>query len=121
MPKEDRGGKDPFIQGLGYRNRPKLCDSVWYDVYPYDTDHPPEYPDDVAKTGGNGEMKRVCINRHTGFINGLLMDWSVRKVGLKELWTLKWHREFDTAGRWTKTGGIKPEDWPQWMQKFKDY
>jgi len=97
MPKEDRGGKDPFIQGLGYRNRPKLCDSVWYDVYPYDTDHPPEYPDDVAKTGGNGEMKRVCINRHTGFINGLLMDWSVRKVGLKELWTLNWYRSFNKA------------------------
>ncbi|MCJ7675516.1 MAG: hypothetical protein MUO33_10245, partial [Sedimentisphaerales bacterium] len=63
----------------------------------------------------------VCINRHDGFINGLFLDWSVRKVGLKELWTLKWHREFDTAGPWTKAGGVKPEDWPQWMRRFKDY
>ena len=51
----------------------------------------------------------------------LFMDWSVRKVGLKELWTLKWNRNFDTAGPWTKAGGVKPEDWPEWMRRFKDY
>jgi prepilin-type N-terminal cleavage/methylation domain-containing protein/prepilin-type processing-associated H-X9-DG protein len=62
-----------------------------------------------------------CINRHDGFINGLFLDWSVRKVGLKELWTLKWHRDFDTAGPWTKAGGVQPEDWPEWMRHFKDY
>jgi hypothetical protein len=49
------------------------------------------------------------------------MDWSARKVGLKELWTLKWHRQFNTANRWTKAGGVKPEDWPPWMRRFKDY
>jgi prepilin-type N-terminal cleavage/methylation domain-containing protein/prepilin-type processing-associated H-X9-DG protein len=63
----------------------------------------------------------VCINRHDGGINGLFLDWSVRKIGLKELWTLKWHREYDTVNRWTKAGGIQPEDWPQWMRGFKDY
>jgi len=62
-----------------------------------------------------------CINRHDGFVNGLFLDWSVRKVGLKELWTLKWHREYNTAGPWTKAGGVKPEDWPKWMKHFKDY
>ena len=62
-----------------------------------------------------------CINRHDGFINAVFMDFSVRKVGLKELWTLKWHREFDTAGPWTKAGKAKPEDWPQWLRSFKDY
>jgi prepilin-type processing-associated H-X9-DG protein len=66
-------------------------------------------------------QRGVCINRHDGFVNGLFLDWSVRKVGLKELWTLKWHRDFDTAGPWTKAGGVKPEDWPQWMRRFKDY
>ncbi len=49
------------------------------------------------------------------------MDGSVRKVGLKELWTLMWSRHFLTTGPWTKTGGVKPEDWPQWMRKFRDY
>ncbi len=49
------------------------------------------------------------------------MDWSVRKVGLKELWTLKWHRQYDTAGPWTKAGGVQGEDWPLWLRRFKDY
>jgi prepilin-type N-terminal cleavage/methylation domain-containing protein/prepilin-type processing-associated H-X9-DG protein len=62
-----------------------------------------------------------CMNRHDGYVNGLFLDWSARKVGLKELWTLPWYYEFDTAGRWTKAGGVKPEDWPKWMRKFKDY
>jgi hypothetical protein len=42
-------------------------------------------------------------------------------VGLKELWTLKWHRSFNTAGPWTKAGGVSPEDWPEWIRPFKDY
>jgi prepilin-type N-terminal cleavage/methylation domain-containing protein/prepilin-type processing-associated H-X9-DG protein len=62
-----------------------------------------------------------CINRHNGYINGLFLDWSVRKIGLKELWTLKWDSSFNTAGPWTRAGGAKPEDWPEWMRNFKDY
>jgi prepilin-type N-terminal cleavage/methylation domain-containing protein/prepilin-type processing-associated H-X9-DG protein len=62
-----------------------------------------------------------CINRHNGYINGLFLDWSVRRIGLKELWTLKWDDRSDTAGPWTKAGGVLPEDWPYWMRKFKDY
>ncbi len=34
------------------------------------------------------------------------MDWSVRKVGLKELYTLKWHKSFNTRGPWTQAGGV---------------
>jgi hypothetical protein len=49
------------------------------------------------------------------------MDSSVRKVGLKELWTLKWHRNFNTNGYYTKAGGATAEDWPEWMRRFKDY
>ncbi len=62
-----------------------------------------------------------CIDRHNQHVNGLFLDRSVRKVGLKELWTLNWSFEFNRAGRWTKAGGVKPEDWPKWMRKFKDY
>ena len=68
-----------------------------------------------------------CMNRHNGHVNSLFFDWSIRKVGLKELWTLKWYSEFaagpefDTAGPWTKAGGVRPEDWPEWMRRFKDY
>ncbi|MGR3294739.1 MAG: type II secretion system protein [Candidatus Bathyanammoxibius sp.] len=69
----------------------------------------------------NSSSRLSCINRHNGHINALFMDWSVRKVGLKELWTLKWSHRWDTAGPWTKAGGVQPEDWPKWMRNFKDY
>jgi len=62
-----------------------------------------------------------CMNRHHGFVQGLFMDWSIRRAGLKELWTFKWHREYDTHGRWTKAGGVQATDWPSWMRSFKDY
>jgi len=62
-----------------------------------------------------------CINRHNGHVNSLFLDWSVRRVGLKELWTLKWDDQSDTTGPWTKAGGVLPEYWPHWMRGFKDY
>ena len=76
---------------------------------------PPRIP------GFGFSVEHFCINRHNEHVNGLFLDCSARKVGLKELWTLKWHLQFDTAGPWTKAGGAKPEDWPEWMQGFKDY
>jgi len=66
-------------------------------------------------------MMHFVINRHDAFVNHLFMDWSVRKVGLKELWMLKWHREYDINGPWTKAGGVVLSDWPEWMRGFKDY
>jgi len=73
------------------------------------------------KAGGTLGMGNLAINRHNEHVNGLFLDWSVRKIGLKELWTLKWHLQFDTANAWTKAAGVQPEDWPHWMRGFKDY
>ena len=75
------------------------------------------YPPPQGEHSGWGFM----INRHNQHINGLFLDWSVRRIGIKELWTLKWGRRFNTAGPWTKAGGVKPEDWPEWLRNFKDY
>ena len=61
------------------------------------------------------------MNRHNGKTNGVVLDSSVRQIGLKELWTLKWHRNYDTAGYWTKAGGVQADDWPEWMRSFRDY
>jgi hypothetical protein len=49
------------------------------------------------------------------------MDYSARKVGLKELWALKWHRLYNQSGPWTLAGGSIASDWPDWMRNFKDY
>jgi prepilin-type N-terminal cleavage/methylation domain-containing protein/prepilin-type processing-associated H-X9-DG protein len=106
----------PLVKGAG--SVPALLDCSYIHARPRDTDVPPQY-DDVPEDGSG--MSLFCINRHDGFVNGLFMDWSVRKVGLKESWTLKWHRKCDTAGPWTRAGGVKSEDWPKWMRRFKDY
>jgi hypothetical protein len=66
-------------------------------------------------------MGHYCINRHEGSVNSVFLDFSVRRVGLKEMWTLKWHRNFDTTGPWTTAGNVQPSDWPQWMKNLKDY
>jgi len=104
-------------------NIPIFGDSTWHDGWPLDADTPAEYPDafGIGDRGTTGEMNHFCINRHNGFVNLLFMDWTTRRVGLKELWTLKWHRAFDTAGPWTKAGSAQPSDWPAWLRGFKDY
>jgi prepilin-type N-terminal cleavage/methylation domain-containing protein len=50
----------------------------------------------------------------------LFIDGHVQRVGLKLLWTLKWHPIFRTDNRWTKQGGMSPDHWPAWMRSFED-
>ncbi len=97
---------------------PWWVEALRFDLWPLPTDAPAE--NEFAAWSGN-LMARCAINRHQGFVNAAFMDWSARKVGIKELWTLKWHKQFDTAGPHTKAGGKQPEDWPEWMSRFKDY
>jgi prepilin-type N-terminal cleavage/methylation domain-containing protein len=98
----------------GYYKMPLLFDGVKPTNNMIERSRPPA-------TEPSGTSGGVCINRHDGNINGLFIDMSVRKIGLKELWTLQWRKGFDTAGPWTIAGGVKPEDWPAWMRGFKDY
>ncbi|MEN6427352.1 MAG: H-X9-DG-CTERM domain-containing protein [Phycisphaerales bacterium] len=100
------------------RRVPLFIDALRFDLWPRYTDAPAEN-ENAAWSANN--MARCCINRHDGAVNCLFVDGSVRKVGLKELWTLKWHRSFNTEGPWTRVGGVLPEDWPEWMRTFKDY
>ena len=99
---------------------PIFCDSLAPGQVPGKVDPPPQ--SDAVPTGvPRRDIDFVCINRHDGGINSLFMDWSARKVGLKELWLLKWTPDFKTDNGYTKAGGVKPEDWPEWMRRFKDY
>jgi prepilin-type N-terminal cleavage/methylation domain-containing protein len=102
---------------------PVFGDSTWYDAWPRDTDEPSPTMDafGIGDRGTSGEMNHFCIDRHDGFINLLFMDWSARNVGLKELWTLKWHRGYVTNGAWTKAGSAMPDDWPPWLRNYRDY
>jgi prepilin-type N-terminal cleavage/methylation domain-containing protein len=102
---------------------PVFGDSTWYDAWPQHVDEPLPYPDafGIGNRGTTAEINHFCIDRHKGFVNLVFMDWSVRHVGLKELWTLKWNRAFDTNNPWTKAGGVQPGDWPVWLKLYKDY
>jgi len=106
----------------GLNNIPVMGDGYHRcDGQPFPTDNPPEIEGQNRSGTGVDEIRLFCINRHDGFINVLFMDWTTRKVGLKELWTLKWHRHYNTAGPWTRAGFVLPDDWPEWMRHFKDY
>ena len=128
-------GSNPKInQGWGHFNTrflrqsprvPLLFDCTTdYVSLDLSSDLPPAYDDMPASTAVlDAEQPgcKIAINRHDGSINMLNLDHSVRKVGLKELWTLKWNKYFNPAGPWTIAGGVQPGDWPEWMRNFKDY
>ena len=101
---------------------PVFFDCAWIEytpVQPYDWPPPDRPPTEWHSA--DSQMRGICIDRHGEGINMLFLDWSVRWVGLKGLWTLKWSCKYDTAGPGTAAGGVQPEDWPPWMRKFKEY
>jgi prepilin-type processing-associated H-X9-DG protein len=121
-------GTDPAYwrrAGLkGADKAPVLMDSMYFYYWGRSTDSPPEFDGDIQN-----EMNFICINRHTGYINVCFLDFSARKVGLKELWTLRHSRTFDTCGPWTICGfGGDAEAcaaaWDAeapWMKDFPEY
>jgi prepilin-type processing-associated H-X9-DG protein len=114
----DRSWQTPRVWGAA--QIPVLADMFWADAWPNHTDMPPA-TEQLPVADGTSEMQLVCVNRHDGAVNVLFMDWSVRKVGLKELWALQWYRAYNTAGPWTVAGGVTSMDWPEWMRPFKEF
>lgn len=96
-------------------NVPVFSEGWWVDAWPEETDQPAPYEDKQPPnvTGANqNEMQRVCVNRHGGSQYVLFADWSARKVPLKGLWRLKWHKEFNLK---------RPlPEWPDWLAKYPD-
>ena len=101
-------------------NVPLVFDSWW--LYGYcNPDDPPPKSNAIPRVDLSVQANHLCMDRHSKAINSVFMDFSVRKVGLKELWVLKWYPEYNTAGRWTRAGGVRPENWPKWLRNCKDY
>ncbi len=94
-------------------NVPVLGDGTWHDAWPRDTDSPPNYDGEVANNSGAtvvDEMRQFCVNRHiNGKIGMMFADWSVRSVTMKDLWSLKWHRQFNA--------NLTPV-WPTWIDRL---
>jgi prepilin-type N-terminal cleavage/methylation domain-containing protein/prepilin-type processing-associated H-X9-DG protein len=102
------------VEGAGYI--PAFLDCQWVDGLPEATDEPPEFDGQSHWQWHYDAMRNFCINRHNGTVNSVFLDCSVRSVGLKELWELKWHRLWleDRLAAGTPV-------WPDWMRNFKDY
>ncbi len=107
------------LRGRG--NIPVLLDSLYPYSHPGEWGRLPRPPFREGSKVSLGGMGDFAINRHNEHVKGLFLDWSVRRIGIKELWTLKWHLQFNTANELTRAGGVQPEDWPKWMRNFKDY
>jgi len=102
----------PVFMDCFYEPPPDHCDPTVFF-----TDPPPEYGQ-FYSYGGN-DMWRVCIDRHSGGINCLFRDFGARKVGLKELWEIKWNANWfsDSSGNPYHARPV----WPDWMKKYRDY
>jgi prepilin-type N-terminal cleavage/methylation domain-containing protein len=96
---------------------PLMFDCATVDGWPHNTDEPPEYSGEV-ETGMVNEMKRFCIDRHNEMVNGVFVDGTVRRIGLRELWKLKWNRQFDTNAD-PPTAWDSPDHWMYKMKKYK--
>ena len=104
--------KTSNVHGVAYI--PVLSDAWWATYRPRAYDEPPPYPTGAMMESGVNNMRRLCIDRHGNhLLNFLFLDFSVRSVGLKDLWgeDMVWHRE------WRPEIGAAGEPvWPKWMQ-----
>ena len=102
----------------GAYNIPLVGDSVFLDTAPKEHDDAPSNAeheaDEYMASYANNSMKYYCIDRHKGGINATFVDMTARHVGIKELWLLKWHKNFGTRHE-------PPSGWPTWTDKYKDY
>ena len=104
--------KTPGVKGAN--NVPLFLDCRFFCGWPQHGNKPPDPEDEAADTARDDlqAMKRFCINRHQGAIDGIFLDYSGRRVGLKQLWKLKWSRRFDI--------NADPPVWPDWMRGLPD-
>ena len=101
------------LPGERLDNIPVMLGEWWVDGWPSVRNRPP-VSENPSSYNMNIFMHRYCINRHDGHIDSLFMDLSSRKVGLKELWKLKWHRGYDIHA----LDAAPDSYWPEWMRKF---
>jgi prepilin-type N-terminal cleavage/methylation domain-containing protein len=77
--------------------------------------------------GETGEVNRWNLDRHHLSVNLVFLDWSVRKVGLRQLWSLHWTKQRTESGEqgWGNLQQVPdwndPLQWQEWMQKSKNY
>lgn len=105
--------RTPYVAGAA--SVPVLIDGQMANMQPYAFDRPPEYETDIWTPGPRDEMRRACVSRHNGGVNAVFLDGSVRKVAVKCLWRIHWHRIWEEE---LAQSGFPV--WPEWMANFKN-
>lgn len=95
---------------------PIMLDAARIGLTPTHLDQPPEWDGQIYYSSPSDvdEIRGFCINRHLGHVSGIFMDFHGRRVGLKELWILRWSRD------WPIPASHPLPDWPIWMQPLSD-
>jgi len=91
-------------------NVPLFLDGGYVEARPMDQDTA-SYEESIK----NQHMHYFAYDRHRGHVNSVFVDGSSRKVGLKGLWRLKWHRKFNIHNAQT----LPDAEW-HWMEGFSD-
>ncbi|MHC4213580.1 MAG: type II secretion system protein [Planctomycetota bacterium] len=100
----------PYVMGAD--RVPLYGDAQHSNADPVATDEPLPYEASVW-TPNEDEMQRFCIKRHAPYhIHMLYLDFSSRRITIKELWRQKWHRTYDVF--------CDLPDWPEWMSDVPD-
>jgi len=115
----ERFWRKPTVRGAS--EIPLLLDCRFWCGWPDDDDNHLESAGPLWNRSDTNAIDRFCIDRHEGRINAVFLDYHVQSVGLKELFTLMWHKGYNRANAWTTAGGVLTNDWPGWMSSFKDY
>ena len=101
--------QSPNVKGAGYA--PVMACAQQGNMQCYPVDDPSPYEISVWTPGPQDELRRVCIKRHPPYyVNVLFMDWSTAKKTIKEVWTVRWHKNWDED---LAECGLP--DWPDWM------
>jgi prepilin-type N-terminal cleavage/methylation domain-containing protein/prepilin-type processing-associated H-X9-DG protein len=79
-------------------NIPTFSDGMWVDGWPREGDTPPTPPATLITGDKNSadHMRRICLNRHAMRVNVAFLDGHAESVDLRNLWTLQWHRQWQT-------------------------
>jgi prepilin-type N-terminal cleavage/methylation domain-containing protein/prepilin-type processing-associated H-X9-DG protein len=93
---------------------PVFADAIWDGSAPRHTDTPPPVKG-VQVAGAGDDMSNFCLPRHPGRrpVNMTFADSSVRGIGIKEQWRLKWNQQFNT----TYMDSVNA--WPAWMRGYQ--
>ncbi len=104
--------KTPNIKGAHYI--PVMCDGMSTEFQPYSPDSPGALESIFSYPGEQGELPRVVVKRHARWhINILFLDFTVRRVTIKEIWKVRWSMQ------WVESPQPLPV-WPVWMNDCPD-